>query len=45
MFNKTVNFADYASGIRLPDGSKLAINRKNNNDVTICRNRVIVQFF
>ena len=44
MFNKTVNFADYASGIRLPDGSKLAINRKNN-DVTICRNRVIVQFF
>ena len=44
MFNKTVNFADYASGIRLPDGSKLAINLKNN-DVTICRNRVIVQFF
>ena len=34
---KNVSFTDYASRIQLPDGSKLAINRKNDNDVTICR--------
>ena len=43
--NENVNFADYESGIRLLDCSKLAINRKNDNDVTICRNDVIVNFF
>ena len=29
----------------LPECSKLAINRKNDNDVTICRHDVIVIFF
>ena len=33
------------SGIPLPDCSKLAINRKNDNDFTICRHEVIVNFF
>ena len=33
---KMLSFIDYVSGIRLSDGSKLAINRKNYN-VTICR--------
>ena len=31
-----MSFTDYASGISLPDCSKLAINWKNDNDVTIC---------
>ena len=33
------------SGIRLLDCSKLAINWKNDNDVTICQYDVIVNFF
>ena len=33
------------SGIRLPDGSKLAKNLKNDNDVTIFRHDVNVKFF
>ena len=33
------------SGIRLPDCFKLLINWKNNNDVTIYKNDVIVKFF
>ena len=33
------------SGIRLPDCSKLTINWKNDNDATICRHDVIVNFF
>ena len=33
----------YASGIRLPDCSKLAINRKNDNDVTTFRK--FIKFF
>ena len=33
------------SGIRLPDCSKLAINWKNDNDVTVFRHDVIVNFF
>ena len=33
--NENVSFTVYASGIRLPDSSKLAINQKNNNNVTI----------
>ena len=36
---------DYASGIRLPDCSKLAINHKNDNDVTISPHNAIVNFF
>ena len=30
---------------RLPDYFKLAINQKNNHEITICRNGVIVNFF
>ena len=36
---------EYASGIRLRDCPKLAINWKNDSDVTICRHDVIVKFF
>ena len=43
--NENVGFTDYASGIRLLDCSKLAINRKNDNDVKICQQDVIVRFF
>ena len=32
-------------GIQLPDCSRLAINWKNDNDVTICQHEVIVKFF
>ena len=42
---KNIGFTDYTSGIRLPDYSKLAINRKNDNDVTIFRHDVISKFF
>ena len=34
--NKNASFSGYTSIIRLPDCSKLAINQKNDNDVTIC---------
>ena len=44
-FNEKVSFTDYASGIRLPDCSKFAINWKNNNGVTICRDDVIAKLF
>ena len=44
-FNQNVRFTDYASGIRLPDYTKLAINWKNDNGVTIFRHDVIVNFF
>ena len=40
-----MSFTDYASGIRLPNCSKLAINRKNNNGATFCRHDVIANFF
>ena len=33
---KNASFSGYASIIRLPDCSKLAINQKNDNDATIC---------
>ena len=36
---------DYASGIRLPHCSKLAVNWKNSNDITIFWHDVIVRFF
>ena len=36
---------DHAFGIRLPDDCKLAINQKKDNEITICRNGVIVNFF
>ena len=40
---KMLSFIDYVSGIRLSDGSKLAINRKNYN-VTICRHDDVLLF-
>ena len=33
------------SGIRLPDGSELAISQKNDSEVTICWNDIIIKFF
>ena len=36
-------FTDHASGIRLPDSSKLAINLKNDNDIAICRHDVNIK--
>ena len=39
------SFTDYGSGIRLPHCSKLAINWRNNNEVTIHRHDIIVKFF
>ena len=38
-------FTDYAFRIRLPDCSKLGINQKNDNDVTICQHDLIVNLF
>ena len=42
---ENITFADYVSGIRPPNCSKLAKNLKNDNDVTILRDDVIVNFF
>ena len=44
-FNENISFTDCASGIRLLDYSKLALNWKNGNDITIFRHAVIVNFF
>ena len=44
-FNGKVSFTEYASLIRLPDGSKLVIKRKSDNGVTICRHDVTANFF
>ena len=43
--NENVNFTGYTSGIRHLDCSKLAINWKKDNDVTISRHYIIVKFF
>ena len=43
--NEIICIAEYASGIRFPDCSKLAINRKSCKDVTISRHDNIVKFF
>ena len=42
---ENVNFTYYVFGIRLPDYFKLAINKKNNNCVTIWWHDVIANFF
>ena len=42
---ENITFADSVSGIRPPDCSKLAKNPKNDNNVTIFRHDVIVNFF
>ena len=44
-FTERRTFSDSASEIQPPNCSKLAKNLKNNNDVTIFRNDVIVKFF
>ena len=43
--NKNESFTDCVPGIRFPDCSKLVINLKNNNDITVYRHEVIVNFF
>ena len=43
--NRNISFTNCASGIRLLDCSKLAVNWKNVNDVKIFRDDVIVNFF
>ena len=43
--NDNTSFIHCASGIRLPDCSKLAINQKNDNNVIIFRHDVILKFF
>ena len=43
--NENVSFTDYASGIRLPNFSKLTINRKNDNDVKISNMTSSSNFF
>ena len=40
-----INFTGSASGIQLPHWSKLAINRKTENDITISWHEIIVKFF
>ena len=42
--NENMSFTDYASKIRLPDCSKLAVNWKNQN-VTISQHNIIITFF
>ena len=43
--NENVRLKKYASGIWLPDGFKLALNWKKDNDVTIYQHFVIFIFF
>ena len=43
--NENIGFTDYASGIRLPDCSKLAVNWKIDNDVTIFQHDMIFKLF
>ena len=42
--HENLTFTNYASGM-LPDYSKLAINQKNDNEVTTCGNDVTVNVF
>ena len=42
---ENITFADYISGIRPPDCSKLTKNPKNDSNVTISRHEVIFKFF
>ena len=45
LFFENISFTGCGSGIRLLYCSKLVINQKNYNDVTIYRHDVIVKFF
>ena len=40
-----ISFRDYASKIWLLNYSELVINRKNDNDVSICQHDIIINFF
>ena len=42
--NENVSFIYHATGIHLPDGCEMALNRKKDNGVTIYQNDVIVNF-
>ena len=42
---ENISFTDYASGIKLPDYSRLNLNWKIRNDVTIFQKDIIVKFF
>ena len=43
--HENVSLTDHACGIRHPNCPKLAINRKNKNDITIWRNDVTIRLF
>ena len=43
--SENVSFTNQLSRIRLPDCSKLAINRKNDSDIIICWHDNIIKFF
>ena len=43
--NENVSFTDYTSGLRLLNYSKLAINSKNDNDVTNSDKSLSSDFF
>ena len=43
--DKNVRFTDYASGIQLLDCSKLTINWKKDNNITICGHDTFVKIF
>ena len=43
--NENISFTGYTSKIRLQDCSKLAVNWKNQNDVTITLHSIIISFF
>ena len=45
MVTITISFIDCAFGPRLPDCSKLSINRKNDNDVINFRHDFILKYF
>ena len=42
--NENISFTDHAFGARPPNCSKLAVNWKNGNGVTVFRHDVIVKF-
>ena len=43
--NENISFTDYGPGNLLPDCSKLAVNWKNDDDVTIFRHDVLIELF
>lgn len=45
LFDEKLRIINHACGIRLPDCSKMAVDSKNDNKVTIYLDKVIVNFF